>query len=577
MSKENFLSILLCCLFISCSSGNRERHQQMAQHIAKQEYSSALKVVNDKEFYKQTNHKLIKQLELGTVNYLNKNYCQALYYFNSAEKTADELYTVSISSKFKGFVLGGESDKYYGSNIDRSFIYFYKSLLNYKLFSLGQCEEYKEEQVDGKEKIIAEKKDMTSIEKNEYLQKARSNIMKWDSVLNSFKNESGNKNIYKSDLLEKVWGSFIFKENGSITDLSRANAMLNNSKIVFNNDYMLYSSFNSKYDKFNDNYSKEASKKLYITYTDRANEILRDIEKLKTKLNSNNLVLMVAESVVSPLRVAIIPVPFPIYMIPDKDIRSFASIIFIMKNGQYAFNVPMIVMNQELYNNELTAEIYDKQNNLVKKVKISMVEPISEMVYKEYKKDETSNHSKAVLALATKYVLAISSAYAIYKESDNVFVGLAALMGGIALIDTKGNSLDLRTWRSLPATIRFGADNLPAGEYKLLIRSNGTITTIPSPIEIQYLNKQATIKTMNNEIVYKTNFVIEDGKTTLLDMRIDPIGKKSVTDSLTVEATETFNYNQTNNNNKIANTNNTTLDNNKENSKTDNQTTNMDN
>ena len=62
-------------------------------------------------------------------------------------------------------------------------------------------------------------------------------------------------------------------------------------------------------------------------------------------------------------------------------------------------------------------------------------------------------------------------------------------MGGIALIDTKGNSLDLRTWRSLPATIRFGADNLPAGEYKLLIRSNGTITTIPSSIEIQYLNK----------------------------------------------------------------------------------------
>ena len=90
--------ILLVC---SCSNviNDRKATKTIYMEVMDKNYQEALEIVNNDDFYSKDTSKLLKFLELGTINYLNNNYYQALKNFEEAKKISDELYTISISKK----------------------------------------------------------------------------------------------------------------------------------------------------------------------------------------------------------------------------------------------------------------------------------------------------------------------------------------------------------------------------------------------------------------------------------------------------------------------------------------------
>ena len=104
--------ILLVC---SCSNviNDRKATKTIYMEVMDKNYQEALEIVNNDDFYSKDTSKLLKFLELGTINYINNNYYQALKNFEEAKKISDELYTISISKKTLS-MWDANLDNYYG-------------------------------------------------------------------------------------------------------------------------------------------------------------------------------------------------------------------------------------------------------------------------------------------------------------------------------------------------------------------------------------------------------------------------------------------------------------------------------
>ncbi len=102
---KKFLSVF-CVLFILTSCGTmqeREFRTKIAENVKNKNYNEALKLAKDEKFYKDEKSKLLKDLEIGTIYYLDGKYYQALKKFEDAKKTSDDLYTISVSKKYLVF------------------------------------------------------------------------------------------------------------------------------------------------------------------------------------------------------------------------------------------------------------------------------------------------------------------------------------------------------------------------------------------------------------------------------------------------------------------------------------------
>ena len=143
---NKYFVILYIFLVCSCSStlDKRKTSQSVYIEVMNKNYQNALEIINNNDFYSADTSKLLKYLELGTINYLNNNYYQALKNFEKAKKISDDLYTISISKKALS-AWDANLDIYYGEVYEASLIRFYISLINYNLYQQGFYEAYFDE------------------------------------------------------------------------------------------------------------------------------------------------------------------------------------------------------------------------------------------------------------------------------------------------------------------------------------------------------------------------------------------------------------------------------------------------
>ena len=103
--KIKYLVVITFCFLTSCVSYDYVKiREDIRTNLKTNNHIKAIQNVNDDDFYSKNNSILLKKLEQGTVHFNVGNYYQSLQYFDEAEKIAESLYTVKISSKLKGMI-----------------------------------------------------------------------------------------------------------------------------------------------------------------------------------------------------------------------------------------------------------------------------------------------------------------------------------------------------------------------------------------------------------------------------------------------------------------------------------------
>lgn len=476
---------IITILFTLCSCSINYDYvnirEEIRNSLSTKNNMKAINLVNGENYYSVKNSVLLKKLEQGTVYYDLGKYYQALNYFNDAEKIAEELYTIKISSKLKS-IISDNFDDYSGEKYEKSLIYFYKSLINYNLYLIGKYEAYSEI-VDNK-KNYKQEKILSIDEKVEHLRKARSNIMKWDSLLNSFKMESKQITDYNLDLLEKIWGAFIFEENGGTTDLERALSMYKSAKKILHEQCSIYPSYNKKYsDVIKSNNFNNLKNNIDNTafFTSVNNFIDNKIDQLINRKSSDNLILLISSGYIPLKKTKIIQVPMEVSFFANQspDFFNFLAYLSITNStnnlGEFKIQLPYI--EQYEINNNFVAEIYDENNNKLHHFTITLVEPIADLVYTNFESKKTLLYSKITTSTLAKYASLLLASYELYKttlEKSNEL--MAILVANTAYISSVKNienfsRPDLRQWTTLPKSIYFSSKELKSGKYILKIKS----------------------------------------------------------------------------------------------------------
>lgn len=498
---KKFLYIILLTSLISCSGAmkNREISGVLAQNIKNKNYDAALKNTQNKDFYPQENSKLLKNLETGTVYYLRGDYYQALQYFENAKKISDDLYTISIKNKIKS---GWDAnlDDYYGELYERSLIRFYISLINYNIFQQGFYEEYND-----KEGNIIQKKELTNSERLFHLNYARSSVIEWDSLLKNMQNETAGENIYKNDMMAKIWGAFIHSEFNDSTDRQISLQLYKDADKLLLQNYNMYPIFNAKSKKFNEDFKKlpnlnlQQLKKDYIVETKYSKDLQKFIARSSKNLKrykKDNVVILLKDNLIAPKSVKNLEIPLPLVLFGTggEDMFIFATTILSSKNGipYILIEIPEIKNVNEI--RKFTAVVYNKNNEEIASTDLTLIEPLSDIAKKTLDDKAAIIQAAIVSRITAKYIAAISSAYALYSQ-DNTFAKLGAIAAFAASSKAinETSRADIRYWTTLASDIQMGGLRLKNGEYILKIFSD---------------NKKIFEKTIN----------IINGRTTFIDL-----------------------------------------------------------
>jgi hypothetical protein len=450
-------------------------------------YKNAIKIAREDEFYPDERSELLRKLERGTVFYLSGNYYQALQNFAEARRKSDELFTKSLGGKLKS--LGSENlDKYYGERYERSLIRFYESLVNYKLYRTGFYEAHT--LMEGGKNLGIPKKELTDTEKRRHLMNARSVLVEWDSLMNSYKAELAGKSTYKVDLLAKLWAGFIHEQFDTAEDRQIALQLYRDAKGVLLKYYNVYPPFNRKYKSFDDNFSKLAIMPLaevrskFIDSTSVAKDVEIFIDSKIEKLSENrkdNLFILLSDSFVSPKTAKKFKIGVSIDILMhvgnnDQEFVAFVRNELSETNKKdtmplVEFEIPQIEPSKKEWVPYWVSISEADSKKEIAKFRLILVEPVTDIAVKSLNDRMALVYLQTCATVATKYATAMYAAYKIYKGNRSTLGAMLAtasyLTAARALAET--TMADLRYWSSLADRIYIGSTRLKPGKYNLTI------------------------------------------------------------------------------------------------------------
>ena len=77
-------------------------------------------------------------MEQGRIFYKQERLEQASLKFNKASQLLDKYYTVKIKEKLISSITNDNSQTYQGSVFERSMLYYYQALSQFKLYQIGK-------------------------------------------------------------------------------------------------------------------------------------------------------------------------------------------------------------------------------------------------------------------------------------------------------------------------------------------------------------------------------------------------------------------------------------------------------
>ena len=430
MCCKKIFIILLFCLTACFAPNYTDLQKKIVTNVTKGKYREAIKFVD--ENYNKDSVSLLNTLEKATIYYLEKDYKNSIKYFDMAESIADELYTISITDKLKN-IMGDALDNYSGRKYELGLIRFYKSLIYYNLY--------------------------LSTNDISNLRKARSNIINWNSLNGSFTN----KDYYKDDLLQKIWGAFIYSENSD----SRSKTSLQSAKRALFN-YSVYPTYNINHDKFRENFFKLNKNEL--------NELIVETDfskSIKNYTGVGNLTILLKDGFINNIKIKNIKIPLALSLFGDQSqqfVNFLAALIIFDSGGNPTVDIPLPYVEKPKENQKIVAELYNKKNKKIKEFDLLLVEPLNEILYDDFEKNKAALYSRLISMVSVKYVSAITSAYAIYNNSNNNILPAVIYYNGAKKFVDKTSTPDTRQWSLLPASIYFTSFKVEDGNYVLKIK-----------------------------------------------------------------------------------------------------------
>jgi hypothetical protein len=467
--------ILILVILSSCSTTNdRNSSLRLRAKLKTNNFTNAVNIVTDENFYSGERNRLLKELETGTVFYLDGQYLRALQHFQEAKRISNELYTESISKKIAGTFIAS-ADNYYGERYERSLVRFYESLVNYNLFLETQ--------------------------KRSYLDTARAITDEWDSILTSYKNELGGIDTYKIDLTQKLFGAYLNKISGR---KQVAIQLYKDAKQVLERNYSSYPTYNNNYEIYNKDYAKlptlsPSTLSKYINYTDNAESLLNFIDEQMADLNKNSFTVVVKEGYIAPKKAIKVVIGNHYGMDEDADDDTDIIPLIVPSNVFGLITTAMIGYPPELgwiIGNSTTIEFevpfvpYISNNNSYNvvlkgqneyKIPLVIMNPLSDIAAKEINDKRNSALMKAATKVIVLHATAITAAKIAYEagveKKMNRLLLIASVLGAYETASAGINKMteaDLRYWSSLAGNILIGGKNIPNGIYNLsILNKNG--------------------------------------------------------------------------------------------------------
>ena len=256
-----FFVLFVVC---SCSTNSRKIRSFYRDAVAKGQYDKALKVINKEKLFKEKDSILLTHMEKGMLYHKMGYYFLSNIEFQKAKEVAKKLYTTIISKKAVTLLTNDNFDIYYGEKYEVSQIHFYKALNHFLLYQAGE--------IKSLEKNKGRK--LNANEVQDQLLSSRSEILAWDSMLESLQSDRAGKTIFKNDLMAKVFGGFIHEAMGNFNDDQTALQLYIDAKKLLFQNYNSYVSFNENYKLFNSDFdklpvmSKNKVKEKYVRETD---------------------------------------------------------------------------------------------------------------------------------------------------------------------------------------------------------------------------------------------------------------------------------------------------------------------
>ncbi len=481
--RKLFFYSLISILLIGCASSGRKETEQLTEFVKIGDLESSIKLVKSDKFYPEERSKLLKLVELGTLQNLNHDYYQSLKTFEAAQELSDRLFTISLSKKVTSTILNDNLDNYYGEKYERSMIRFYQVLNHYLLSQIGIYEAH--DKVPSK--ILDQK------EKHFHLIASRSVLLEWNSLLENYRSTQGGVATYKDDLLAKVFGGFIHEQIGSVDDRNIALNLYKAGKVLLFRNFNLYATYNENYKQFEKNFkdfstmNEKEVKEKFVKDTEQAKRLIQYLDERIDTLSKNkkdNVYFLIEDNIIAPKTANKFDYPLPVFVgAAAAETMSFALRLLSMPVAgvpRIYFELPQIEFRPVADTEEVIVK--DSSGKDVARIKLAVINPLSELAFFTLEDSKASNITRTGIRVAAKQAAAVLAAYQIYKSQvksgDFFAMTLASVTYSMA---NKGiqesEAADLRYWSTLPNSFRMGSLSLLPGKYNIsVLKTSGTNT-----------------------------------------------------------------------------------------------------
>jgi hypothetical protein len=354
--------------------------------------------------------------------------------------------------------------------------------------------------------------------------------------LSNLKNDNWGQNVYKNDLLAKIYGAFVHESMNVSSDDQIALQLYKDAKELLSKNFNIYPTFNQKAHDFEAEFKNfvnhpEINVSQFIEPTTRSKELDQfldqKIKSLSKKEKKPNFKFVLQEGLIAQ------KVPFKVSiglkgaMEASDDPKTKNSIATIgstvlavfaadklglmnsdstfgqnylgLKVAELAvheagidFEIPKVEAKPVTQNFKLI--IKNDKKVVVLDKPLVLVSPLSDIAYEAVKEEAVARVTKTGFRVAAKHVAAIAGAYATYRmmggEEKDFFAKTAAIASYLAAskLIAASEKADTRFWSTLPHTIRVIEGDLPPGHYtaELNVEEGETKSSIQIPdIDIQ--------------------------------------------------------------------------------------------
>lgn len=246
------LTVALVFIFISCSGTGTKERFQLRELVRVGDYEQAIDLLDNMYSIEDEKTKLLYLMERGLIEFRRGQFYNATFFLQKAVEVHDHLSYTSIKDGISKALVNETKSKYVGEVFEGGLLHFFKAYSYFQIYLNKNIRAY-----DGDTFLPArDKRKITNSNLKTYLQKARSEIVAWNSYLEKVKHNRLGKSVFKQDMLQHIFGGFIHEQMNTSFDRQTALLLYKKALDILHKNYNSYALYNLKNKKFIKDFSK---------------------------------------------------------------------------------------------------------------------------------------------------------------------------------------------------------------------------------------------------------------------------------------------------------------------------------